>query len=151
MCIWQLQSRIVCSNVAVSMPQPAFDWSVHFDHCILLAKHKFQRPIKRHDCYSNRGSDLGSDVQILVRTFGFSSLFLNVRTNVRTSEHRFGFGQVNIIQCEAVSMSYSSHGLGSCLFLTLLLSSCYKQKMCSIQALYLNKFDRETNKKEWLE
>ena len=54
--------------------------------------------------YSNRGSDLGSDVQILVRTFGFSSLFLNVRTNVRTSERRFGFGQVLRL------------GLGSALF-----------------------------------
>jgi hypothetical protein len=80
--------------------------------------------------YSNRGSDLGSDVQILVRTFGFSSLFLNVRTNVRTSERRFGFGQVlslnqmatiwdnpadhvDVAQIEQGNLVGSSSGVGS--------------------------------------
>ena len=76
------------------LSQYAFDWLVHSDHCISLANHTIN--VQSKDTYfePNLGSDLGSDVQILVRTFGSSSLFLNVRTNVRTSERRFGFGQV---------------------------------------------------------
>ena len=49
---------------------PAFDWSVHSDHCILLANHDTNVQSKDTIFDLNLGSDLGSDVRILVRTFG---------------------------------------------------------------------------------
>ena len=47
---------------------PAFDWSVHSDHCILLANHDTNVQSKDTIFDLNLGSDLGSDVRTLVRT-----------------------------------------------------------------------------------